>query len=93
MEAADGGEAARVFKENQDRIRFILTDVVMPRRNGKALHEEAATICPNVKAIFTSGYAGDVILTKGLENEAVDFLPKPLTATVPLQKVREVLDR
>lgn len=34
MEAADGEEALKVFSENQNRIRLILLDVMMPKLDG-----------------------------------------------------------
>ena len=48
---------------------------------------------PFVKALFVSGYTGDIVIDRGIESESVDFLQKPLTVQGLLAKVREVLDR
>ena len=48
---------------------------------------------PRVKAIFVSGYTGDVVIDKGIQSEKVDFLEKPLSLARLQAKVREVLDR
>ncbi|HUJ67972.1 MAG TPA: response regulator, partial [Syntrophorhabdales bacterium] len=74
-------------------IDLIITDVVMPGKNGKETLDEITRADPRAKAIFVSGYTGDVIIDKGIQSESVDFLQKPLSVTALLAKVREVLDR
>ncbi len=64
----------------------------MPGKNGKETLDEITRTDPGVKAIFVSGYTGDVVIDKGIQSEGVDFLQKPLPATALLAKVREVLD-
>ncbi len=93
MEAKDGEEAIRTFRENQDKVDLLLLDVVMPRKNGKEVFEEIRKSRPDARAIFVSGYTGDIIFEKGLRSETVDFVPKPLSTMQLLGKVREVLDR
>ncbi len=93
IEAADGDDAVRRFREHRDEIALLLLDVVMPRRNGKEAYEEICSVRSHVKVLFTSGYTGDVILTKGLDDEALNFISKPLSPNELLRKVRDVLDR
>jgi two-component system NtrC family sensor kinase len=92
LEAANGEEAIRVYNEHKDKIRLVILDVVMPGRNGKEVLDEIARINPAVKAIFISGYAGDIVLDKGVGKDNADFLQKPLSMPKLLGKVREVLD-
>ena len=42
----------------------------MPGKNGKEALDEITLIDPGVKAIFVSGYTGDIILDKGVQSEA-----------------------
>jgi CheY-like chemotaxis protein len=91
VEAVDGDDAIKVHREH--KADLIILDVVMPGKNGKEALDEITRIDPGVKAIFVSGYTGDVVLGKGVQNEGIDFLQKPLSATALLAKVREVLDR
>ncbi len=93
MEAADGDEAVSVYREHQGAIDLVLLDVVMPGKNGKEVFDEIVAINPLVKAIFVSGYTGDVVIDKGIQSEKVDFLEKPLSLARLQAKVREVLDR
>jgi PAS domain S-box-containing protein len=93
VEAADGNEGVSVFNEHRGAISLIILDVVMPGKSGKDVLEEINSICPDVKAIFMSGYTGDIVLEKGVRGDNVDFLQKPLSLPKLLGKVREVLDR
>ena len=93
FEAANGDDAIRVFNENKRTIGLVILDVVMPGKNGREVLDEITRIEPLVKAIFTSGYTGDIVIDKGVEKENVDFLQKPLSVKALLSKVREVLDR
>ena len=93
LNAAGGDEAIRVFSEHKDAISLIILDVVMPGRSGREVLDEISRLNPLVKAIFVSGYTGDVILEKGVQKDKVDFLQKPVSVPKLLEKIREVLDR
>lgn len=45
-----------------------------------------------MKVIFTSGYTADIIAQKGLIEEGMHFLSKPVSTINLIRKVREVLD-
>jgi DNA-binding response OmpR family regulator len=46
-----------------------------------------------MKILFTSGYTADVINKKGILEEGIDFISKPVTPNDLLTKVREMLER
>jgi PAS domain S-box-containing protein len=93
LESAGGDEALALYREHAGSIGLVIVDVVMPGRNGKEILDDISLVDPGVKAIFVSGYTGDVVLDKGVQKESVDFLQKPLSMPKLLAKVREVLDR
>lgn len=93
IEAADGEEAIEKFLESQDTIGLMIVDVIMPRKNGRAVFEEAKKARPDIKALFTSGYPADLIQREGVLEKGLNFLSKPSTPQEILKKVREVLDR
>ena len=93
IEAMDGDDAIKTYREYQEDIDLIILDVVMPGRNGNEILDDIARIDPSAKAIFVSGYTGDVVIDKGIQSENVDFLQKPLSIEALLAKVREVLGR
>jgi two-component system cell cycle sensor histidine kinase/response regulator CckA len=93
MEAGDGEEAVSRFKENKDKIQLLILDVIMPKKNGKEAYDEIKVIKPDIKAIFTSGYNADIIHKKGILDEGLDFILKPISPDGLLRKMREVLDK
>ena len=93
IEAENGEEAAKRFLENKDTIAIVLFDVIMPLKNGREAYEEIKKLDPDIKAIFMSGYTDDVISRKGILEEGVDFISKPLNPATLMRKIREVLDR
>ncbi len=92
IEAVDGDEALRTFSDNRDRVALVISDVVMPGRNGKELADEIHKIRPDMKILFTSGYTREVLLFKGIHDKTADYISKPLSPNDLLGKVREMLD-
>ena len=93
IEAADGEDAVRQFTEHQNEIDLLILDVVMPLKNGKEAYDEIRKVRPDMKILFTSGHTGEVVLTKGIHDERINFIPKPLSPNELLTKTREVLDQ
>jgi len=93
IEAVDGEEAVQKFRENRDKIRLLLLDLIMPKKNGRETYEEIRKITPEIKAIFLSGYSADLLREKmSFENGEGNLLHKPISPMALLKKVREVLD-
>lgn len=93
IEAEDGEDAVKVFFENRDKIQLLIIDVIMPKKNGKEVYDEIRKISPEIKAIFTSGYDANVIHKKGILEEGLNFISKPISPNKLLLEVREVLDK
>jgi two-component system, cell cycle sensor histidine kinase and response regulator CckA len=93
LEAKDGDEASRLYGEHKDEIGLVILDVVMPGKNGREVLDQILSVNPAAKAIFMSGYTGDIVINKGVNQEGFNFLQKPLSVSGLLQKVREVLDK
>jgi two-component system cell cycle sensor histidine kinase/response regulator CckA len=93
FEAVDGEEALRKFREQRDRIRLLILDVIMPKMSGREVFEYARRSDPSVRGIFTSGYPADLIQKEGVLESGLHFLPKPYSPQTLLRKVREVLDQ
>lgn len=92
IEAVDGKDAVKKFKENADSIKLLLFDMIMPKMNGKDAVDEIRRIGPIIKTIFTSGYAPDIVREKLSFEEGIHLITKPVTPAELLRKVREVLD-
>ncbi len=90
--AADGEEALAKFSGDKDRINLLLLDVIMPRKNGREVYEEALRIRPGIKTLFISGYAGDVFNKDVSPDAGLNFISKPAPPMELLKKIRETLD-
>ena len=92
LEAGDGEEAARLFRQHPGPVHLLLTDVVMPRMSGRQLAELAVGLRPQTKVLYVSGYTDDAVIRHGVVQAGVPFLQKPFTLAALARKVREVLD-
>ncbi|MBF0559844.1 MAG: PAS domain S-box protein [Nitrospirae bacterium] len=92
IDAMDGEDAINKFKENKDSIQLIVIDVIMPKKSGKEAVDEIKKIKPEVKVLFTSGYTSDIISRKGILEQGMDFISKPVSPHAFLSKIREILD-
>ena len=90
IEAIDGKEGVEKFQGRQNDIRLLLTDVMMPRKNGKEAYNEIKKIRSDIKVIFISGYSAAA--TKELLDEGLNYLAKPVSPRELLSKIRKVLD-
>jgi len=88
----DGIQARAVFMEKADTIALLLTDVIMPKMNGKMVSEEAKARCPKVKVLFLSGYTADILEEKMHLDSRFDIMYKPVSPAQLVRKVRQVLD-
>ena len=91
--AADGEDAITKFMENRERIRLVVLDMIMPKKNGKEVSAAIRKVSPLMGIVFVSGYTMDIITNIELTEGGLDFIQKPFQSKDLLAKVREVLDR
>ena len=93
IEALDGEEALAKYRANSDRIHLLMLDVVMPKLNGREVFDRIRKDGGAERVLFSSGYTSDIIEQRGIVEEGVGFMAKPVTVQVLLAKVREALDQ
>jgi DNA-binding NtrC family response regulator len=85
-------EAKRIAEQHRGVIQLMITDVVMPKINGRDLAEQVGRKRPDMKVLYMSGYTDNAVLNSGILDKDVAFLQKPFTPISLTQKVREVLE-
>jgi CheY-like chemotaxis protein len=92
IEAIDGSDAIEKFRIHQDKIRFLLLDVMLPKKKGIEVYDEIIKINSDIKALFISGYSRDVLQKMGIYENKHNFIPKPFSQSQLLKKIRDSLD-
>jgi CheY-like chemotaxis protein len=92
LEAADGREALEIVESQGGRVNLIVADVVMPVLGGREMAARLAERWPDIPVLFTSGYTGLDVVSRGLLDEGREFLQKPLAPEALARKVREMVD-
>jgi two-component system cell cycle sensor histidine kinase/response regulator CckA len=93
LEAANGAEALSIAREQANgEIQLLLTDVIMPKIDGKALADAIQALYPNIRVLFISGYTDSMIVQRGLLFPRFELLQKPFSPGQLAQKVRRILD-
>ena len=91
LSAKDAEEALEIVAAKGDSVRLLLTDLVLPRMNGKQLSETVRRLHPDIRLLFSSGYTRDIIGNHGILDEGIAFLPKPYTPNELARRVRAIL--
>ena len=93
LESQDAEDALRIAERQDGTIHLLLTDVVMPHMNGRALADAVRRFRLDVKVLYMSGYTDDAIAHHGVLDPGAALLQKPFSPAALARKVREVLDR
>jgi signal transduction histidine kinase/CheY-like chemotaxis protein len=92
IEAHDGPSALRLL-QRQTRVDLLFTDVVLPGgMTGAQVVEQAREARPDLKVLFTTGYARNAIIHHGRLDKGVRLITKPFASNELAAKVRDVLD-
>jgi PAS domain S-box-containing protein len=92
LSAENPDRCIELVKNYLSTINLLLTDVVMPRMNGKDLYDRLHRMRPDLKVIFMSGYTSNVIGHHGVLDQGTHFIQKPFSIHTLSEKVRHVLD-
>jgi len=91
LTAEDGLAALELARQEKGRIDLLLSDVVMPGMNGRALRDALLELYPGLRVLFMSGYTGDVLTGLGGLDRDVALVPKPFTPETLLGGIRKLL--
>jgi nitrogen-specific signal transduction histidine kinase/ActR/RegA family two-component response regulator len=90
LEASNGLEAVDIATDYSGPIHLLLTDMVMPGMNGRAVAEKVGRLHPGIRVAYMSGYTG--FSTRETANLNAVIIAKPFTRNILLQKLSETLE-
>ncbi len=95
VEAADGEEALDALSSSQAKVDLLLTDLMLPGTDGRAVIERALTVRPELRAIVISAQLPEgAWRAAGVQgDDRVFLLPKPFTLAELAAAVKKALDR
>jgi two-component system cell cycle sensor histidine kinase/response regulator CckA len=92
LDSGRPSEAIRTAKQHEGPIALLITDIVMPETNGQALAKALTAVRPEMKVLYTSGYAYDACVEQGELEAGYPLLEKPFTRGALAKRIRELLD-
>ena len=89
LKAQNGHEGIQLFKTNKTKIDLIISDLEMPKMNGKEVLDKLREIDPQIKVLLSSGALIDAdeqyVINEGFNG----FLKKPYSMTTLCEKMSE----
>jgi signal transduction histidine kinase len=93
LDAANAHAALQILDRRND-ISLLFTDVGLPGGvNGRQLAEQAKRRHPEIKILYTTGYARNAIVHQGRLDPGVELINKPFTYAALAARLREVLEK
>jgi PAS domain S-box-containing protein len=90
LEAGDASEALRIL-ESRATVDLLFTDIGLPGLNGRELVSTVQRKYPNIRILFTSGYAQMPSPTSSRWISEIPLLSKPFTRSQLYERVLQVL--
>jgi len=91
IEAVDGDDALEKYVAHGGDIAVLISDVIMPKRNGKEVYDIIIKERPDIKTLFISGYTADLVVGRKIPNSCL-LVTKPFSPHVFLNALRGLLD-
>ena len=88
---ATNGQTALDKLVREGPFDLLLTDVVMPGMNGRALAEAALKLVPNLKVLYMTGYSRNAIVHHGRLDPGVALIQKPFSQSALAVRIERML--
>jgi len=92
LQAFDGDDAVRMYKENIKKISVVLMDVVMPNKGGVMAAKEIRELTPNMPIIFQTGYGEKTEVAAAAAVPSSRAMQKPIHVPKLLKVISTLLE-
>jgi two-component system cell cycle sensor histidine kinase/response regulator CckA len=93
LTATTASEAMQISQNAQQSIDVLVTDLVMPQMNGKALAQAVRAYQPGLRVLYMSGYPAAVLNERALIADGDPYIQKPFTPQMLAERIRQALSR
>jgi CheY-like chemotaxis protein len=93
LEAGSAAQALKQFRSHQGGIDLVIMDLVIPGSGGLDIANELLAMRPEVKILYTTGYANSVMSQSITTGAPSAMLPKPFSPDDLLARVTELAPR
>jgi DNA-binding response OmpR family regulator len=93
IEAKDGEDAIRLFRDEKDAVNLVFLDVRMPKKDGSEVYKEIMKTGSEPAVLFISGYTKDIIDSQRIIEQGLNFISKTASPEEILKKIRDLLDK
>jgi two-component system cell cycle sensor histidine kinase/response regulator CckA len=91
LQASGGEEALALLRRGDAPIDLLLTDIVMPGMSGVELADRLEQERPDMRILFMTGYAEEVVVNGGIFGKHRECIGKPFTQEQITKRVRNIL--
>jgi two-component system cell cycle sensor histidine kinase/response regulator CckA len=92
LKAYSGYEGLKLFKENKSKIDLIISDLEMPKMNGKEVMDKLREIDPQIKVMLSSGTLTNADEEKVMNKGFNGFLKKPYNINTLCEKMAQIIN-
>lgn len=90
--AADGREALQICESKKAMFDLLITDIDMPKMNGRELAEKITSLNCAKKILYISGYTDDDKFLRDILDSEKHFMAKPFSPEHFTAKIKEILN-
>jgi len=92
IQAPTGEDALAMIETYSGTIDLLLTDLTMPKMNGRELVRIVQVKRPEIRVLCMTGYVQPEVIQE-MEDSKIDYIMKPFNAVTLGKKIREVLQK
>jgi len=92
LTACEGNEAIALFEQNRDKVKVIISDLMMPHMDGPTTIRALRSVNPNIKTIMITGLGEDARVAEAKAAGSDLVLSKPFTAEQLLISLKQLLE-
>jgi len=91
LPASCGEDALSIARRKDVSIDLLLTDIIMPEMSGVELADRLEKERPDMRILFMTGYAEEVVVNEGILGKHRECIGKPFTREQITKRVRKLL--